>query len=533
MSGSPKYSSVSVGASRLAAEAEQRRRQAEQRRRLEQDRARERARLAAARTRARAEAERRAAARAKARAEAERREREHRAKALAEADRRAAERRDREEAERAGRVAAALTAQGAAAARGLDEVEVLIDAARTAADPSAVRELADRLADLRSRAVHRPDAGLAAEVEELRGRAVALRSAGRDHDRPADAGHEYRIAALERQFALLAATGAEVDAAGRRRCAELLGDLRQATAEHRTLRAEALLGTVEHELARHAAAVQTARAAALAEAARQQADERHRRAREQADERQRRAHEQAAERQRRAQEEAAERLRSEAERQAAELAAELAEAADRLAVVAGTARDAARDAAAFGETDLQGRLLTAVHRATDAVEASRGRAALTAVEELERLLPEAEARLDELLLAFERRTELAEVLKEAMAGEGLAFTGGGDLGQEFVLVFERPNGARYETSVGTANDGTPVLSYTVEGESDVVVVPERREVACDRTEALLDRVHEAMGESGYHPGELDWDGKPPRGGAARAGGSAATGTPGSTARGTA
>ncbi|WP_327674519.1 hypothetical protein [Kitasatospora sp. NBC_00458] len=529
MSGSPMYSSVTVGASRLAAEAAQRRRQAERRRRLEQERARERARRAAARARARAEAERRAAARNKARKEAERRERDRRAQAMAEADRRAAERRQQEEAERAGRVTAVLREQGAAAARGLEEVAALIDTARTAADPAAVRELADRLADLRSRALHQPDAALGAEVEQLRGLALALRPGGADHGRPAEAGQEYQIAALERQFATLADTGPEVDAAGGRRCAELLRDLRQALMDHQSLRVEALLGTAEHELARHTAAVQAARSAALAATARRLADERHRRSQEQAAERQREAQRRAAELQREAREQAAERLRLEAERQAAELAAELAEAADRLAVVERTARDAARDAADFGETELQERLLAAVHRVTGALGASWGGTALTAVTELEQLLPVAEARLDELLLAYERRAELAGVLKEAMAGEGLAFAGGGDLGKEFVLVFERPNGARYETSVGSATDGTAVLSYVVEGESDVVVVPERGEVTCDRTEALLDRVHEAMGEGGYHPGELDWDGKPPRGGGLAVGRSG-TATTAATAR---
>ncbi|MFD5920362.1 hypothetical protein ACFVYP_15605 [Kitasatospora sp. NPDC058201] len=535
MSGSPMYSSVSVGASRLAAEAAQRRRQAERRRRLEQERARERARRAAARARSHAEAERRAAARARARAEAERRERERVAQALAEAERRTDERRRLQEAERAGQVTAALREQGTAAARGLDEVAALLDAARSAADPRTVSELTGRLADLRSRALHHPDAALGAEVEELRGRAVALRPGGQDHGRPAEAGHEYQLGALERQFTMLAANGADVDAAGRRRCAELLHDLRRALMDGQTLRVEALMGTAEHELARHALAVQTARTAALAEAASRQADERHRRAQELAAERRREAQRRAAELQREAKEQTARRIRVEAERQAARLAAELAEAVDRLAVVEQTARDAARDAADFGETELQGRLLAAVHRVAGAIDSSWGGAALTAVAELERLLPEAEARLDELLLAFERRAALAGVLKEAMAGEGLAFSGGGDLGQEFVLIFERPNGARYETSVSSATDGTAVLSYTVEGESDVVVVPERGEVTCDRTEALLDRVHEAMGEEGYHPGELDWDGKPPRGGVARPGGGASArpfGTDHSSHRGT-
>ncbi|ARX88357.1 hypothetical protein SMD44_07844 [Streptomyces alboflavus] len=50
----------------------------------------------------------------------------------------------------------------------------------------------------------------------------------------------------------------------------------------------------------------------------------------------------------------------------------------------------------------------------------------------------------------------------------------------------------------------------MEGEPDVTLHASRDEPVCDTTEALLERVHEALGgDDGFVPGELTWDGKPP------------------------
>lgn len=52
--------------------------------------------------------------------------------------------------------------------------------------------------------------------------------------------------------------------------------------------------------------------------------------------------------------------------------------------------------------------------------------------------------------------------------------------------------------------------YQVDGEPDVTLRPEPDGAVCDRTEDLLDRVHEAIVvRDGFVPGELTWQGKPP------------------------
>jgi hypothetical protein len=43
------------------------------------------------------------------------------------------------------------------------------------------------------------------------------------------------------------------------------------------------------------------------------------------------------------------------------------------------------------------------------------------------------------------------------------------------------------------------------------VLPEPGQAVCDQTEAFLDAIHADLVHSGYHAGELQWDGKPPRG----------------------
>ncbi|MFJ3308174.1 hypothetical protein ACIPSA_34820 [Streptomyces sp. NPDC086549] len=465
MSGSPKYSSVSVSPAYAQREAERRRRQAAARRAREQERARERAALAARR------AQEAAARRERARAEGERRRAELEA---------------RRQAERDAQVARTRQEQAGAEARRLDEVAELI--ARTSAPGAELGSLERRLAQLRERAARGEQLGDA--VEELRGQVVVLRAAG---ERPAPRTDRAGVlAGLERRLAETGEDGAAHDAEGRQRCLELLDRLRAATGPGQEVRFEALLGTVEHALVRHTTAV-----AHAAETVRRQAEA----DRERAEQERRRAEARAAEQ---AAAEEAERERAQA------LEAALAEAADRLGVVRKGAEDAAADAVELGAPGLADRVEGALRAVTDALSARRAPEALAAVEALEELLPGAEAQLDELQLAYTRRSDLAQALKDAMSGEGFAFGGGEDQGRSFLLRFERPSGAVYDTTVATEADGTPVLVYRVEGEPDVTLRPAAEGAVCDRTEDLLERVHEAMSEDdGFVPGELTWQGKPP------------------------
>ncbi|MGV4981609.1 hypothetical protein ACVB8X_00480 [Streptomyces sp. NRAIS4] len=463
MSGSPKYSSVRVGAVYAQREAAERRRRAEERRARERRRAAERARLA----------QEAAARRERARAEAERRR--------AEVARKEGELAARRSAERGARLAQARAEQTRADERGLDEVRELIAEAQRSGARDGIGSLERRLAELRERAARGERLGDA--VEELRGRVVGLHptAAGdRTDDRSAV------LAGLERRLSAHGPDGAAVDADGHRRCTELLGRLREATGPGQEVRFEALLGTVEHALARHAATVAQARDAverqALAEQEREAAE--------------------AAERERT---EAAERERAEA---ALELA--LAEAAERLDVIRPAAEGVVDTAADLGDPGIADEIADALRAVAEALTARSAPEALTAVAELEGRLPDAERRLDELELAYQRRRDLVEALRDAMTGEGFAFEGGEDQGGSFRLHFTRPTGATYETTVATEDDGTPVLVYHVEGEPDVTLYAPRDEAVCDTTEALLERVHEALGgDDGFVPGELTWDGKPP------------------------
>ncbi|MBE9500437.1 hypothetical protein IHE61_27985 [Streptomyces sp. GKU 257-1] len=153
-------------------------------------------------------------------------------------------------------------------------------------------------------------------------------------------------------------------------------------------------------------------------------------------------------------------------------------AADRLGVVRTSAEAVAAEARELADPDLAVRVERALHTVTGALGAQAAEDALEAVGALERLLPEAEARLDELQLAFTRRSDLAEALQDAMCGEGFTFTEGSEQGAAFVLRFERPSGARYETTVATEADGTPVLVYHVEGEPDVTLHPAAEGAVC-------------------------------------------------------
>ncbi|MEV5873839.1 hypothetical protein AB0L75_06305 [Streptomyces sp. NPDC052101] len=456
MSGSPKYSSVRVGAVYAQREAAERRRRAEERRAREHRRAAERARLA----------QEAAARRERARAEAERRR--------ADVARREAEVAARRTAERGARLAKARAEQSRADERGLDEVRELIAEAQRSGAREGIGSLERQLAGLRERAARGEQLGDA--VEELRGRVVNLRPAGNRTDDSAAV-----LAGLERRLSATGPDGAALDADGHRRCTDLLDQLRTAAGPGSRVRFEALLGTVEHALARHTATVSDVREAAERQALADREGE-------------------AAK--------AAERERAEAARAALELA--LAEAAERLDVVRPAAEGVTDTAADLGDPVLADEIGDALNAAAGALAARSATEALAAIADLEGRLPDAERRLDELELAYQRRRDLVEALRDAMTDEGFAFEGGEDQGGSFRLHFTRPTGATYETTVATEDDGTPVLVYHVAGEPDVTLTAPRDAAVCDTTEALLERVHEALGgDEGFVPGELTWDGKPP------------------------
>ncbi|WP_405959318.1 hypothetical protein OG239_35695 [Streptomyces sp. NBC_00868] len=459
MSGSPKYSTVTVAPAYARLEAQRRRTREAARRRQEAQRAKERAERAAQRAR---EA---AARRERARAEAERRETELAARRAARQEAHAA--RSRQE-------------QSGADARRLAEVGELLD--RVRAQDSEVRVLREQLDLLRGRAGRAEDLGGA--IEELRGRVVLL---GREGEAPGrGAGHGAVLAGLEERLARIGPEAREHDQQGYRHCVDLLGELRAATGPGGETRFQALLGTVEHALARHAATAGERVAEELRQAERER-------------EAARQAEEVAAER------EADRQAAVEAERE--RFAAVLAEAADRLGVVRESVQEAAAEALELADPELAERIEAALTAVTEPLATGAAADALTAVAALEELLVGAEARLDELQLAYTRRMDLAQALQDAMLGEGFAFTGGAEQDGRLLLSFERPSGATYRTTIGTDGEDA-ILLYQVDGEPDVVLRPDPDGAACDRTEDLLERVHEAIVDgNGFVPGELTWQGK--------------------------
>ncbi len=329
-----------------------------------------------------------------------------------------------------------------------------------AALASDIRALAADLADLRGRisTVTDQDACLR-EAERLRARALDLEARERKSAGLAD---RWRVLADLRER--LAAAGAEaekLEAPRYARCAELLAQL-EASAAEQGVRFEALRGTVEHEVASY-----VARGTEGALAARSRLDE----------------------------------------------------AADRLETMRAAAESAVADARAFCAEDLAAALRAALSTATTALAAgqadpARAGTALAEVTRLAEMLPEAEARLDELAAAHERRAAFAESLKGVLADQGMSFLGASDTGDRFILQFERPGGAMYTAAVDDGKDNELQLSYAIDGEADVPVLPEPGQAVCDQTEAFLDAIHADLVQSGYHAGELQWDGKPPRGGQA-------------------
>ncbi|MEV6109598.1 hypothetical protein AB0M28_33560 [Streptomyces sp. NPDC051940] len=429
---------------------------------------------------------REAARRAALEAERRRRAEERARRAREQAARRAALRAEqaRKNAELAARraeqdrahAAGVRAEQGRAAARRMDAVaRLLTDARRAAPDDEHLGALQEQLTALRSRT---PGQELDAAVEELRGR-VVLAAPKAGAARTADPGP--LLDALAERLAAAGPDGAALDDTGHRRCEALLTELRDAAATGQRVRFEALLGTAEYEVDRHLATVADAVAARAAE--------------------QRRTAEREAA-------EAAERERAAAVEQARTDA--LAETADRFDALHEAVRAAVSDAAGFSDDELAERLAGPLAQAERALAEGDPDTARTAVAELERVLPEAERRLDELLLAHERRIAVARAVQDAMTGEGLSFTGGDEFGNRVLLRFERPGGAVYETAVGSDEEGTPMLVYRIEGEPDISAAASAEGGAvCDTTEELLERVHGAMGRDGFTPGELHWDGKPP------------------------
>ncbi|MFG2986645.1 hypothetical protein ACGFYQ_36295 [Streptomyces sp. NPDC048258] len=462
MSGSPKYSTVTVAPAYARIEAERRRTREAARRRLEAQRARERAERAARRAR---EA---AVRRERARAEAERRETE-----LA----------NRRSAQQQAHAARLRQEQAGADARRLAEVRQLLG--RVGAEDSEVRVLRQRLDLLQTRVDRAEDLGGA--IEELRGRVVLLDREGEAPGRNAD--HGAVLAGLEERLARIGPEAREQDPQGHRNCLDLLDELRATAGPGGETRFQALLGTAEHALARHSAT-----------AGERAAEER--RQAERAREARRQAEEHAAE------QEAARQAALEAEQE--RRAAALAEAADRLGVVRRSVEEAAAEARELADPELAERIETALTAVTSPLAAGASAEALAAVAALEELLAGAEARLDELQLAYTRRMDLAQALQDAMIGEGFAFTGGTERDGGLLLGFERPSGATYQTTITTDGGGTPVIVYQVDGEPDVTLRPEPEGAVCDRTEDLLERVHEAIVDrDGFVPGELTWQGKPP------------------------
>lgn len=463
MSGSPKYSTVTVAPAYARIEAERRRAREAQRRRQQAQRAKERAEQAARRAR---EA---AARRERARAQAERRETEL-------ANRRAE--RDQAHAHRLRQEQAGIDA------RRLAEVRELLD--KVHADASEVRALRQRLDALQAGVDRAEDLG--GSIEELRGRVVVL---GRERSAPGQGVDQGAVVAgLESRLAAIGAEARGRDPEGHQRCVDLLDTLRASTAPGAETRFEALLGTVEHALGRHAAV------------AGEHAAEERRRA-----ERVREAERQAEERA--AREEAARQAAIEAEQERHEALSE--EAKDRLDVVRASVRAAADEARELADLALAERIEAALTAVTEPLAAGAAEVALSAVAALEELLVGAESQLDELQLAYTRRIDLAQALQDAMLGEGFAFTGGAEQNGRLLLSFERPSGATYRTTIATDEGGTPVLVYQVDGEPDVALRPDPDGAVCDHTEDLLERVHEAIVErDGFVPGEITWQGKPPR-----------------------
>ena len=326
------------------------------------------------------------------------------------------------------------------------------------------RALSAALAGLRERISTATDlAACLREAENLRGRALELRARER---KPADRADRWTVLAdLRERLATAGADAAKLEPVRYARCVELLGQLDAAAAEE-SVRFEALHGTVEHEVASY-----LARGTEGARVTR----------------------------------------------------AKLNEATDRLAAIRAAAESVAADARALRDDDLAETLRTALAAAVAGLAAARPTQPRrvprwACVVRLAQLLPDAEARLDDLAAAHERRAAFAETLKDVLAGHGMSFLGTDETKDRFILQFQRPDGAVYTAAVDGGEDDDLTLSYAIDGEADILVQPEPGQAVCDQTEAFLEAIHADLAPSGYHAGELRWDGKParPRGPRSRA-----------------
>ena len=360
-------------------------------------------------------------------------------------------------AERAER---ALDGEHAVISARLAEVDAMVrDLAvdAPAALASDARALAADLAGLRGRLGTATDLeGCLREAEGLRTRALDLHARER---KAAGLADRWKVLAdLRERLAAPGADAERLEASRYARCTELLGQL-EASAAEQSMRFEVLHGTVEHEVTSY-----VARGTENAQAAR----------------------------------------------------AKLDEAADQLTAIRAAAESALADAQAFRDEDLAETLRATLATAVAALAAgqadpARAGTALAQVTRLAELLPGAEERLDELIAAHERRAAFAETLKGVLAEQGMLFLGASDTGDRFILQFERPGGAMYTAAVDDGKDSELQLSYAIDGEADVPVLPEPGQAVCDQTEAFLDAIHADLAHGGYHAGELQWEGKPPRG----------------------
>jgi hypothetical protein len=354
---------------------------------------------------------------------------------------------------RADRATRAAEEERAVIAARLEAASALV-AATAAREGSAITA---EIAALRTAAGSATGARLAEclrETERLRDRALALkaRAQGTADQKAA------RIAVLTALRERMAAAGEDaalLDPVGYRRCADLVEQLDVAAPEE-GVRFETLRGTAEHVITGYTE--RGATAAAAAQAARD-------------------------------------------------------EAADLLATLTAQTRSAAADARELHDDDLGRELETALTAVTNELAAAQAdpnaaAGALAQARDLAAHLRAAEASLDELTAAYERRAAFADTLKDVLGEHGMSFLGATETRDRFVLQFERPGGALYTAAVDDGEDDELMLSYAIDGEADIPVLPEPGQAVCDQTEAFLEAVHADLAPDGYRASELHWEGKP-------------------------
>lgn len=194
---------------------------------------------------------------------------------------------------------------------------------------------------------------------------------------------------------------------------------------------------------------------------------------------------------------------------------ERAEAKARLSAMTERVETAVSDAVGFAADELGEPLHAALAAVREALLGGPASRAAALLDDLERRTTETENRLDELAVAAEQRLALADVLKGAMAGQGLLYLGGQDHGNSLTMNFQRSNGAVYWTHIEDSGPGGggAVLTYRIAGEPDIADDAADAEITvtadrvCDATAALLDRVHGQLSED-YRAGQLFWSGQP-------------------------